>query len=116
MNRDPASLNGYLALVRAAELSDQVLIGSTKEEDGYILAGAHSASGWCWCQPVVIRIPCSSGMAQGTHMDHSQINHRRTMDEEVLDDENPMGFSLDDRGTTYPNGQVCVGPQDRPAK
>lgn len=117
MKRDPQHLNGYLALITTAELQDRVLIGATKESDGFILAGAHAADGFCWCQPVVIYVPCASGMRSGEHMDHAQINHRRSMDDigGVLEDESETGFSVDSHGHTYPRGQTSVGPGDAPA-
>lgn len=110
VNGDPASLNRYLRLIRSAERQDTVLLATTAEEDGFILAGAHAGDAWCWCQPVVIDLPCQGGK----HLSHPQVNHRRTMDSVVLDDDNPRGFTVDSRGASYPNGQVCVGPADRP--
>lgn len=110
MNRDPDSINGYLSLIEKADARDKVLIGVTKEGDGLILAADHSEDGWCWCYPVVVALPCVAGH----HPQHWMSNHRRDMDGELLEDDNPAGFGVTRSGTTFPLGQVCVGPGDRP--
>lgn len=93
----------FLDTVAEAEGKDQMVVGRAHTEAGsaLILVGAHGKTALCWCQPVVLKILCDSGR----HFTHDQVNHRRTMDQSVLDDDNEMGFSVQG-GDTYPLGQV----------
>lgn len=110
MNSDPESIERYLGLIDKREAQDLQIVGVTKEGNGLILAGSHSQTGFCWCYPIVVRLPCLNE----NHPEHVKVNHRRTMDGDVLEDENPLGFDVDRLGNTYPSGQVCVGPSDKP--
>lgn len=97
--REVVGLRGAAALIGPEPIA--YWTRESQDPQSFMLAGAHTGWGWCWCQPRVTFHRDLRGVSV------AQVTHRRVADmsDEAYDELGRAGWDTMDDGSVYPDLQ-----------